>query len=273
MNNRSVIGRYNLGYAADEKKWFTEQREINLNRYDPETRNNILRLEQKFGKICFTPLDIPRITDQKFVDWYFENAVPSIKQNKDVATGYTGGSSFLTMDVIPKGHDSSRSVWSKHVVPELEQQWSDLWNQFYEYLPFEKITGLTIWSSTKDIVPHRDQSLFMDIPLEFRVVIDNNPVDNFWISEILPNCHISKKLQTAIVPNNLDTNSFAWSNLRTQHQSKFYPQHKKITFIFHWFNPINWKKYENLLERSYEKYHDNALTSSRDIGDFIQIQS
>lgn len=264
--------RYNVGYTSDEKKWFTEQRIINLNRFDNKTRENVIRLEQKFGKVGFTPLDIPIIKDEKFFEWYFENAVPSIKQNKDVATEYTGGSSFLTMDIVPKWYDVSKSIWSKNVIADLENQWPNLWDQFYEFLPFDKIVGVTIWSSTKDIVAHRDQSLFIDLPLEFRIVMDNNPVVNFWVSEVLPNSSVEDKLKTANVDPNINTNSFVWNNLRTQHYTKFYPEHKKITFIFHWSNKINWEKYEILLEKSLEKYRDKSLISDLSIDSFIEIK-
>jgi len=262
--------RHNTGFVLDEKQWFSDQRILHLNRHDDETKKNILRLEQKFGSTCFTPLDIPIIQDKAFFNWYFENAVPSVKQNKDVATGYTGGSSFLSIDLFPDRYDSSKSIWSKNIRNDLENLWPNLWEQFYLHLPFEKIEGMSIWSSTKDIVPHRDQSVFVDIPLEFRIVMDENPVDNFWVTEVLPNTAIDTKLNTAVVSTKLDTNSFAWNNLRTQHHTKFYPDHKKLTFIFHWVNKINWKKYERLLERSLEKYQKNLLVSTRPITDFVE---
>jgi len=262
--------RYNTGYASDEKQWFTEQRFSALNRYDDKTKKNILRLEEKFGNIGFTPLDIPLIKDDNFFQWYFENAIPSVKQNKDVATEYTGGSSFLSIDQMPDWYDTSKSVWSKNKV-DIEKRWPELWDQFYEYLPFDQIVGLTVWSSIKDIVAHRDQSLFLDLPLEFRIVMDQNTVDNFWVSEVLPNTSVEEKLSTSAIPLNLDTNSFVWSNLRTQHYSKFYSNHKKITFIFHWSNKINWKKYEKIIERSIEKYQKYALISSKKIVDFVDI--
>ena len=264
--------RYNIGYAPDEKKWFTDQRNINLNRFNEVIKNNILQLEKKFGRIGFTPLDIPVIKDEEFFNWYFENAVPSIKLNKDVATEYTGGSSFLTIDIVPEWYDVSKSIWSKNTVKDFEKQWPNLWDQFHEYLPYKNIVGLTIWSSTKDIIAHRDQSLFIDLPLDFRIVMDKNIVDNFWISEVLPNTSVEKKLSTVNVPLNLDTNSFVWNNLRTQHYSKFYPDYKKITFIFHWSNEIDWKKYEKLIEKSINKYRGNSLISSCGIKDYIEFE-
>lgn len=264
----------NTGFVLDEKKWFTDQRILHLNQYNDDTKKNILRLEEKFGSVCFTPLDIPIIQNKEFFNWYFENAVPSIKQNKDIASSTTGTSSFLSIDLVSKTYNTSNLVWTKNVRNDLETLWPDLWDQFYLHLPFEKIERMSIWSSTTDINPHRDQSVFIDIPLEFRIVMDNNPTDNFWINEVLPNTAIDKQLNTAAVSTKLDTNSFVWNNLRTQHHSKFYPNYKKITFIFfYWQNKINWKKYESLIERSVEKYQKTLLASTRPITDFVEIEN
>lgn len=269
--------RMNSENIPDEREWFTEQRNINLKRFNPETVKRVLDLEKKFGKICFTPLAVPKIQaldQENFVEWYFETCKPSIKQNKDIATQYTGSTSFLSIDLLPESYDIKKSIWSKNIIRDFESQWPDLWNQFYEYLPFEKIVGFSIWSSTKDIVPHRDHSLFLDLPLEFRTMLhDPNPKTNLYISESLPNSNIDDHAEKVFLPNHIETNSFAWNNLRSWHGSKHYPEHKKIIMIFHWTNKINWKKYERLIENSYEKYRDYSLTSCHSIEDFIHYGS
>jgi hypothetical protein len=266
----------NAENIPDERIWFTEQRKINLERFNPEIEKRILDLEKKFGKICFTPLDIPNIKandQEKFIEWYFENCKPSIKQNQDIATQYTGDSSFLSIDLLPDWYDTKNSIWSKNIVKDFEHQWPDLWEQFYEYLPFEKIIGFSIWSSTKDIIPHRDQSLFLDLPLEFRIMLyDPNPEVNLYISESLPNSNIDNTREKVFLPNCIDTNSFVWNNLRSWHGSKHSPQYQKIIMIFHWANKINWNKYEKLLERSYEKYNQYSLTSNHSVKDFINYE-
>lgn len=267
------MARMNSENIPDERKWFTEQRNINLKRFNPETVNRVLDLEKKFGKICFTPLAVPKIQaldQEKFVEWYFETCKPSIKQNQDIATQYTGGSSFLSIDLLPEWYDTKNSIWSKNIVRDFEHQWPDLWEQFYEYLPFEKIVGFSIWSSTRDIIPHRDQSLFLDLPLEFRTMLhDPNPNVNLFISESLPNSNIDDNAKKVFLPNQIETNSFAWNNLRSWHGSKHFPEHKKIIMIFHWANKIDWNKYEKLIELSYEHYRDYSLTSEHSIEDFI----
>lgn len=265
--------RINLENVPDEKEWFTRERKSALLKYDEETRAKILELEKNYGYICFLPLDIPKIQAQnqeKFVEWYFNNAKPSIKQNTDIATQYTGNSSFLSIDVLPSSYDTTKSVWSKNVISDFDKQWPDLWEQFYEHLPFDKIVGISIWSSTTDIAPHRDQSLFIDLPLEFRTLIyDTNPRENLFSGESLPNAELGQVLDEKPVPNNIETNSVVWSNLRSRHYSKFSADHRKIIMIFHYVNKINWKKYENLIERSAEKFSNYALFSKNKIKDYI----
>ena len=267
------MSRVNQENIPDEKLWFTKQRTINLKRLGPDLRNRILDLEFKFGKICFTPLHVPIIKpldQQKFVDWYFQTCKPSIKQNRDIATQYTGASAFQSIDLLPESYDTKNSIWSKNIVRDFEHQWPDLWQQFYEYLPFKKIIGFSIWSSTKDIVPHRDQSLFLDLPLEFRVMLyDPNPTANLFISESLPNSSIDDLQNTVCLPNDIDTNSFVWNNLRSWHFSKYDPNYKKIIMIFHWANEIDWDRYELLLERSLSYYQKYSLISQHLKTDFL----
>lgn len=268
------MSRVNKENIPDEKLWFSEQRLINLQKYNEDSKLKILDLEKKFGHVCFTPLSIPLIKPrepEKFRNWYFDTSKLSIKQNKDIATQYTGGSSFRSIDLLPKGYDAAKSIWSKNIVENFNQQWPDLWEQFYEFLPFEKIEGFSMWSSTKDILPHRDQSLFLDIPLEFRVLLDDpNPEPNLFIGECLPNFSTDQHLSHRALPNHIDTNSFVWNNLRSRHYSNYNEDYKKIIMIFHWTCKINWKKYEVLIEKSLDSYKEYSLLSERTLQDYIR---
>lgn len=261
--------RYNESFIPDEKKWFTAQRSIALHRQSPADREKILELEKQFGKYCFTPLAVPKITDNDFYDWYFENAEMTVKQNKDIATDTTGSSTFLSMDVVPDNFDTSKSIWSKNVIKNFDKMWPNLWQQFNECLPFQKITGISIWSSVRDVVGHRDHTMFLDLPLEFRVLMDSNPSANLSVTEVLPNTPITEGLGTIDVPVHLESNSFAWNNLRSQHHSKFYPDYKKIIFIFHWSNKIDWQRYEALMNKSVVEYSQHTLKSAHDISSYI----
>lgn len=271
------MARFNSKFVTDEKQWFTEQRLLTLNAYDKSVQKKIIDLEKKFGKICFTPLDVPIIKardSQKFVEWYFANSKLAIKQNKDIANEYTGAPSFLSIDKMPEIHYTSKSIWTKNLINNFEDQWPDLWQQFYDYLPFDNIIGLSMWSSTRDIIPHRDPTLFLDLPLEFRILLhDVNPEENLFVKETLPNSDIDQLETTYPVPNNIDTNSFVWSNLRSQHTSVYNSKYKKIILIFHRTNIINWNRYEILLEKSYLKYRDHQLISQYNIQDFINYES
>ena len=87
------------------------------------------------------------------------------------------------------------------------------------------------------------------------------------------NKYIDDNTKKVFLPNRIETNSFAWNNLRSWHGSKHYPEHKKIIMIFHWANKIDWNKYEKLIESSYEQYRDYSLTSDNKIEDFIYDDS
>jgi hypothetical protein len=260
---------YNESYIPDEKKWFTVQRSIFLRRQSSVNRDKILELEKQFGEFCFTPLDIPKITDENFYNWYFENATPVVKQNKDVTSDATGHSTFLSINILPDRYDTSKSIWSKNIIKDFDKLWPNLWQQFNDYFPFQNINEISIWSSTKDVVGHRDHSLFLDLPTEFRVLMDPNPNVNLSITEVLPNTPLSEGLGTADVPIKLESNSFAWNNLRCQHHSKFYPEYKKIIFIFNMSNKIDWNRYEQLITRSVKHWNQYTLKSTRDISSYI----
>jgi hypothetical protein len=260
--------RYNEN-ISNEKNYFSQQRLRKLNQLDFETRKNILRLENTYGKFCFLPLDIPIIKNDDFYQWYFETASLTTKQNLDVATSTTGVSSFYSLDIVPESLDLNKTIWTKNVVKNFDKLWPDLWDQFHEYLPYEKIIGLSMWSSIRDIIPHRDQTMFLDLPLEFRILFDKNPEDNLFVSEILPDAGPKNFLQTSAVPTQYTTNTFAWSNLRSQHHSIYNNNYKKIIFIFQFLNPIDWKKYEKLIEKSIEKYQFQSLISKNSIDDFV----
>jgi hypothetical protein len=271
------LARFNTKFVHDEKQWFTEQRLLMLNQYDDRDQKKIINLEKNFGKICFTPLAVPIIKaddSEKFVRWYFENSKPAIKQNKDIANDYTGAPSFLSIDKMPEIQYTSKSIWTKNIINDFESQWPELWEQFYAYLPFEDIVGLSMWSSTRDIIPHRDPTSFLDIPLEFRILLhDPNPENNLFIHECLPNSDINNDTIQHAVPNNIDTNSFVWSNLRSQHTSRYNSKYKKIILIFHKTNKIDWNRYEMLLEKSCKTYQNYQLVSHHSIQDFINYES
>lgn len=270
------MARVNSDLIPDEKIWFTNERLKDFNRFPPDDRNTLLDLEMKFGNIGFLPLDIPIIKSEKheeFIDWFFKNCKVSTKLKQDSASHYTGGNLFSTIDYIPGLKDDSNSIWSKNLFNDFDKLWPDLWEQFYEYFPFKKITGFSIWSSNQDIVPHRDHTLFLDLPLEFKILLhDPNPEPNLTIGESLPNSDLYETIQECSLPNHLNTNSFVWNNLRTKHFSKFKSEYKKMILLFHRENKFDWIKYKKLIEKSLILYKDKSLLSQKKIQDYVDVE-
>ena len=259
----------------NEKEFFTKERLISFKRWNTDIEK-INLLENKWGNICLTPLDIPRIqaTDhQRFVDWFYKTCKPSVKQNADVATTDVGYSKFKSIDLVPPGANVMQSVWSKNPVNNFSTLWPDLWEQMHEYLPFESINGFTIWNSTEDILPHRDPGAFTDFPVSFRILLDDtNTEPNLVVGECLPNADPFNVTLTKAFNNKLDTNSLVWNNLRTMHWSKKDSNQNKILLIMlPWVNKINLDKYDKLIDRSLQKYRTESLISSYKIDNWISL--
>lgn len=239
-------------------------------------RKTILRLEQQYGNYCLVPLDLPKVNiSEEFKEWFFEEAKPATKLKPDVATRHYNVSSFLSVDVssdtkTPANTKLQTSIWSKNYYDHFDKMWPEVYEQLRDILPLTKLR-FSMWSSTENITPHRDEVFFCDIPGEFRLLVDSNPEPNLFVSEVLPDNTIKEKIQTAAVPTNLETNMFLWNNLRCKHHSTFHNNYKKIIFIFGSQQAIDWKKYETILERSVDKYKDRCMISKNDISDFVYL--
>lgn len=257
-----------------QKENFTELRDQQLKILN----NNIITdLEKKWGKLLYTPLDIPVINDELFSEWYFENAKPIVKTKPDVADPEIGYSSFVSVNVYRPGVSNSTisewlaksSAWTSNPQQEWFIKFPKMYQQIMDTLPFNTIPNINMWSSTRQIDPHIDQTHFIDVPISFRIMVyDENPTTTLYTGECLPdtpwdnNSSFYCKLPES-------TNTFVWNNLRTRHGSLHDPRYRKILLIVNGFN-INWKQYDELLDRSVRKFGNKyCLTSNKHISEFI----
>jgi hypothetical protein len=221
-------------------------------------------LEKKYGKYLYVPLDIPMIkfTDnEKFVSYFFENAKLSTKLRSDASASITGISNYLTIDGLPT---TDSSVWSKNCIPSFRSEFKELFDQIAEYFPVNSLNNFSIWSSTADTPSHQDDSLILDLPVSFRIML-HNPNDTSTLTITHQN-----NTQELVIP--IDTNSFAWNNLRMTHGSTF--QKPKILFILGDPMLIDWIKYDQLIEKSISKYKKYIIEDQiTTIGDFIELDS
>lgn len=233
-------------------------------------------LEKTYGKYLFVPYDIPKILPydiEKFKDFYFQHAKFSNKIREDIAEGYLKErdhemTPYLSID--SQKETSAKAVWSKNYVPEIFTEFPELFEQIFDHMPFLQQGFMwTMWSSAKDIIPHRDLRSMIDMPLRVRIKLyDDNPVETLAV-QLAPINKPADKWISIPIPD--DTNSFAWNNLRVRHRSSKVEGHSKILFIsFANYSGKHLNQYVDLLDRSIARYQNNLLIDTRTtIDDYI----
>jgi hypothetical protein len=233
----------------------------------------IKKIEDKFGDYLYLPLDIPKIEiPADFVDFYFEHANYTYKRLTDIASpavpqkDHGGKSTFLTLD---SKETTDKCIWTKNFHGELFTTYKDIFEQIYEYFPLNApIKDFSMWSSTTLVPFHRDASNMLNIPTQFRVLLHNpsNSIDTTLRLKTDAPEQCNDNYFKVCTP--LETNSFAWNNLRVMHGSNF-AGFNKILFIPAGVLDINWKRYDEILERSFIKYRQYSLIDNYRISDYI----
>lgn len=247
------------------RKELTEKNLSWKNQY-PDDAFEIKKLEAKFGDYLYLPLDIPKIeVPEDFVSSFFEKAKYAYKRLADVASpaapenaggGYDGESTFLSIDSHPT---IDKSIWTKNFQEDFLKDYKCIFDQIHEYFPLKtSINKFALWSSTKNVALHRDQSSFLDMPTQFRVMLYNSSPTDDTTLRLRSNAPEEKNDNYFKVRTPPETNSFAWNNFRAIHGSEF-SGNKKILFIPVEALNIDWNRYNILLERSFIKYHSYAF--------------
>jgi hypothetical protein len=235
-------------------------------------------LEKTYGKYLLIPFDVPKIVPHdvgKFVDFYDLHAKFAVKMQGDIAED-------LLKDDRPEGKTPYRSIdscastnkmiWAKNHVPEIFTEFPELFEQIHDYFPFlDRGFMWTMWSSAKDIIPHRDLRSMLDMPIRLRIKLyDDNPEESLSL-QLAPVDKPIPETYRLNIPQ--DTNSFAWNNLRTRHLSKYTHRHMKILFIsFANYSGIKMNQYVDLLDRSIAKYPKNVIVDTHThISDYIHV--
>lgn len=233
-------------------------------------------LERAYGKYLLIPFDVPKILPndiEKFVDFYDRNAKFAVKMKEDIAEDLlkenrpAGRTPYRSIDSCA---ETNTMIWAKNYVPEIFIEFPELFEQIHDYFPFlDRGFMWTMWSSAKDIIPHRDMRSMLDMPIRLRIKLyDDNPTESLSL-QLAP---VDKPI---IGPWKIDipedTNSFAWNNLRTRHESKKIEGHKKILFIgFANYPGEKMNQFVDLLDRSISKYHNRLLIDKyTTAGDYI----
>jgi hypothetical protein len=101
------------------------------------------------------------------------------------------------------------------------------------------------------------------------MLYDQNIAKTLSLSECLPD-HEYDPTITFPIPKILDTNSFAWNNLRVKHGSFFIPDVRKVILILDWYE-LDVDKYHELMQRSVDKYNNYIMHSKKNLNDFINL--
>jgi hypothetical protein len=232
-------------------------------------------LEKAYGKYLFVPYDIPKILPydiEKFKDFYFKHAKFANKIREDIAEGYLDKQYEMTpyLSIDSQAETSAKAVWSKNFIPEIFTEFPELFEQIYAHMPFIDPGFMwTMWSSSKDIIPHRDLRSMIDMPLRVRIKLyDDNPEETLAV-QLAP---VDKPEQDWIkIPIPDETNSFAWNNLRVRHRSSKFEGYQKILMIFFAnYGGSRLNQYVDLLDRSIARFHNNLIIDTQTtIDDYI----
>lgn len=222
-----------------------------------------MKLERKFSKYCYVPIDIPKIVpadSANFLAWFTEHSRPVRKIARDVACGIRDHYEFKAID----SQNQFNRIWEQNrrtdifkVVPELKAA--------FDALPIIN-PQFSLWNSIAEVQPHRDQGVWEDLPVSFRIMLyDDNPTSTLALQHAPAVMSAMKPWKTEdhpkfILPRLEETNTFAWSNLRTVHSSTRQQEYQKILLIFTGME-LDLDKYEELMERSIKKYHEFTMIS------------
>lgn len=253
----------------NEKQRFTKFRKNN----NWIVRNgNIRELEEKWGRYCFLPLDIPPLSEaKKITDWYFNYARPVYKTQPDVASAYTGHASFNSVNInLYPSTEKGPGIWEEVLDHNFLDEFPKFTEELYSIFPYNTILSYNFWQSICPVIPHRDEEDFRDFPSSFRSIIyDENPDPTLYVKEYLPDAEDPVPSKNIQIPRIDGAPNFVWNNLRTKHGSSYDSKFRKIILIIHASPDIDYKKYDELMERSLSKYSEHALVSDHSIDDFI----
>jgi len=245
-----------------EKDFFTQQRKENLDNC-PD-----LSQTEKWGNYCLVPLDIPRFENPRLVDWFFQNSAATYKISPDVANSRTGVTAFDAIDVLPTNDTSQDDIWTLNVRQDFMTEFKDVYDQIMTVFPFRSISRIRLWSSTKNVMFHRDHTKFVDFPGAFRILLyDENPRQTLSLIQSLPD-HSDNLTEKFPIPRLESTNCYAWNNLRTKHGSVYVSGFRKIIIILDRYD-LDINKYQDLMIRSEERFKENIMISKYGFGDFI----
>jgi hypothetical protein len=222
-------------------------------------------LGEKYREIRWLPLDIPRIEFDdynEFLDFWDKESIDVVRLKPCTAEPWTKeahplgkmsnyyvpqfkGMHFYTMDP-DKFNENEAGIFARKY--KTHPMFNRIIEQVHDLYPFFNVTNLYIWESVKEVLPHRDQTMFWQCPTEFRAMLhDENTEPTLYISDIE---HGDSHF---VDMDGMDTNAFCWSNGTQVHGSDYHGKRKQLLCIN---GVLSVSKTDALLERSVAKYKD-----------------
>lgn len=233
--------------------------------YSAAERTKLRQLEKRYGHVGFVPFDVEPIKpadEAHFKEWFWGRCKQVKKLRPDIAgagTQYGVHFDSITSD----GHVDY--IWEQNRAPEMRELFPEIFDGL-DRLPFVRTPPFMIWSSIRTVYPHRDQTCWEDLPTSFRVkLFDENPAETLYLM-CDPTENLSRQ-QLFILPT-IKHNVFGWNNLRTKHGSSFNAAYRKGLLIVS-PSKLDLERYENLLERSLQRFGRFSMTINRPITDFV----
>lgn len=248
--------------------FLTTRRKDQLANFCFHNLDEILELEQEFGKYIFVPLALPKfelLDKDHFVSWWNTHAIKPTKLVSEQLSPETGYSSAEAVDLIEK----IKHYWDPNFQTEnFKNEFPNLWEQFHDLLPIDDFLTLHLWSSFKPFTEHRDPGELLDVPMSFRIKLyDDNPEETLYIFDNPTNPYQMGEVKQ--LPQLETTNSWVWNNLRVKHGSIYNINYKKCLVIT--TGILNIKKYKALLTTSINTYKDHCMISEHSLKNYVNI--
>jgi hypothetical protein len=247
-NNPRAVDHFNSEYP----KWYVEE---------------MLRLGEKYRNIRWLPLDLPKIElpnydefldlfDRKNVDvkrvrpcaaepWSKEDH--PLGENSNYHKAQFKGLCFYSREPEKFYDDNYGEIatWTRTYCPD--PMFDKIVQQVHDTWPFAIVNNLYIWESVKEVFPHRDHTMFWNLPTEFRAMLhDENEKPTLYVADV-------EHGDAHYIDLPEDTNVFCWSNGSQLHGSDFFGKRKQLMVITGF---LSVKKTEALIDRSIAKYKD-----------------
>jgi hypothetical protein len=222
-------------------------------------KDKMEELGKKYRPYRWLPLDIPKFEFEdhsEFMKVWDEESIDILRLRPDSAEPWERDDHPLEENshyykpafkglYIYDPSGTNLGIWSSKYLEH--PIFKPLIEHVQKYFPFHIIHNMYIWESCKQIEPHTDQTWFWDGPTEFRIMLnDENEKPTLYVADM-------DDYQSSYIDLPADTNALCWSNGSQMHGSDFHGKRKQLLVINGIYSA---GKYEELIDRSIEKYKD-----------------